>query len=220
MGFQEDSGNSLGLLEKSTVSSQATTDLRCTSSQDSLGGFIGGAANWDLNHHCRRLLRSPFLRLQRNLNEFPWNSEILGIRDRRAKIGDDFIPMADRSAERVTRTRIRAEIAGNRLELIESGKARLALLLELIAGAERSIRMLMYMFNADAAGRSVRDALAAAARRGIALTPSSTFAVAHGHAPNAVRLALAPPSFEQLDSGLRTIVSLLGTKEEDFDSTE
>jgi DNA-binding transcriptional MocR family regulator len=62
--------------------------------------------------------------------------------------------------------------------------------------------------------------VAAAARRGIALTPSSTFAVAHGHAPNAVRLALAPPSFEQLDSGLRTIVSLLGTKEEDFDSTE
>jgi len=167
MGFQEDSGNSLGLLEKSTAASQATTDLRCTSSQDSLGRFIGGAANWDLNHHCRRLLRSPFLRLQRNLNEFPWNSEILGIRDRRAKIGDDFIPMADRSAERVTRTRIRAEIAGNRLELIESGKARLALLLELIAGAERSIRMLMYMFNADAAGRSVRDALAAAARRGI-----------------------------------------------------
>jgi DNA-binding transcriptional MocR family regulator len=62
--------------------------------------------------------------------------------------------------------------------------------------------------------------VAAAARRGIALTPSSTFAIAHGHAPNAVRLALAPPSLEQLDSGLRTIVSLLGTKEEDFDSTE
>jgi DNA-binding transcriptional MocR family regulator len=62
--------------------------------------------------------------------------------------------------------------------------------------------------------------VAAAARRGIALTPSSTFAIAPGHAPNAVRLALAPPSPEQLDSGLRTIVSLLGTKEEDFDSTE
>jgi len=62
--------------------------------------------------------------------------------------------------------------------------------------------------------------VAAAARRGIALTPSSTFAIAHGHAPNAVRLALAPPSPEQLDSGLRTIASLLGTKEEDFDSTE
>jgi DNA-binding transcriptional MocR family regulator len=62
--------------------------------------------------------------------------------------------------------------------------------------------------------------VAAAARRGIALTPSSTFAIAHGHAPNAVRLALAPPTPEQLDAGLRTIASLLGTKEEDFDSTE
>jgi DNA-binding transcriptional MocR family regulator len=62
--------------------------------------------------------------------------------------------------------------------------------------------------------------VAAAARRGIALTPSTTFAVAHGHAPNAVRLALAPPSLEQLESGLRTLASLLGTKEEDIDSTE
>ena len=62
--------------------------------------------------------------------------------------------------------------------------------------------------------------VAAAARRGIALTPSTTFAVAHGHAPNAVRLALAPPSPEQLESGLRTLASLLGTKEEDLDSTE
>src|SRR5947208_13699565 len=62
--------------------------------------------------------------------------------------------------------------------------------------------------------------VAAAARRGIALTPSSTFAIAHGHAPNAVRLALAPPSLEQFDSGLRTIVSLRGTTEEDLASTE
>src|SRR4029079_9505492 len=62
--------------------------------------------------------------------------------------------------------------------------------------------------------------VAAAARRGIALTPSSTFAIAHGHAPNAVRLPPRPPPPEQLDAGLRTLVSLLGTKEEDFDSTE
>lgn len=62
--------------------------------------------------------------------------------------------------------------------------------------------------------------VAAAGRRDIALTPSTTFAVAPGHAPNAVRLALGAPSYEQLDTGLRTIVSLLGTKEEDFDSTE
>ena len=62
---------------------------------------------------------------------------------------------------------IRAEIAGNLLEVIESGDARLKLLLELIGGAERSIKMLMYMFNADRVGEQVRDALAEAARRGV-----------------------------------------------------
>lgn len=75
--------------------------------------------------------------------------------------------MADRSTGRVTGAAIRAEIAGNRLELIEGGEARLALLLDLIANAERSIKMLMYMFNPDAVGQCVRDALAAAAERGI-----------------------------------------------------
>jgi cardiolipin synthase len=62
---------------------------------------------------------------------------------------------------------ITAEIAGNRIELIESGEARLRLVLELIEGARQSIRMLMYMFNADRAGNRVRDALVAAARRGV-----------------------------------------------------
>ena len=46
---------------------------------------------------------------------------------------------------------IRAEIAGNRLELIESGEERFSMLLELIGGAEQSIKMLMYMFNAGQA---------------------------------------------------------------------
>ncbi|WJR76248.1 PLP-dependent aminotransferase family protein [Bradyrhizobium sp. NP1] len=62
--------------------------------------------------------------------------------------------------------------------------------------------------------------VAAAARRDIALTPSTTFATSPGHAPNAVRLALAAPRLEQLDSGLRTLAGLLNAKEEDFDSTE
>ena len=62
-----------------------------------------------------------------------------------------------------------AEIAGNRLEVIESGDARLALLLELIGGARQSIKLLMYMFNADHAGERVRDALAEAAARGVAV---------------------------------------------------
>jgi cardiolipin synthase len=75
--------------------------------------------------------------------------------------------MATKRAEPISRTPITAEIAGNRLELIESGKQRLDLLLELIAGAEQSIRMLMYMFNPDRVGERVRDALAEAAERGV-----------------------------------------------------
>jgi cardiolipin synthase len=74
---------------------------------------------------------------------------------------------AESEREPVSRPPIRAEIAGNRLELIESGKERLERLLSLIAGAEQSIKMLMYMFNADHVGRTVRDALAEAAERGV-----------------------------------------------------
>jgi DNA-binding transcriptional MocR family regulator len=62
--------------------------------------------------------------------------------------------------------------------------------------------------------------VAAAARRDIALTPSTTFAVTPGHAPNAIRLALAAPAIEQLEAGLRTLAGMLNAKEEDFDSTE
>ena len=62
--------------------------------------------------------------------------------------------------------------------------------------------------------------VAAAARRDIALTPSTTFAVTPGHAPNAVRLALAAPPMEQLELGLRTLAGLLSATDEDFDSTE
>ena len=62
--------------------------------------------------------------------------------------------------------------------------------------------------------------VAAAARRDIALTPSTTFAVSPGHAPNAIRLALAAPPIEQLESGLRTLSQMLSAQEEDFDSTE
>jgi DNA-binding transcriptional MocR family regulator len=46
---------------------------------------------------------------------------------------------------------------------------------------------------------------AAAARDGIAITPASAFAVAPGHAPNAVRIALGPPSHEELARALRTL---------------
>jgi len=62
--------------------------------------------------------------------------------------------------------------------------------------------------------------VAAAARRDIALTPSTTFAITPGHAPNAVRLALAAPTIEQLDFALRTLADILRTEQDDFDSTE
>jgi DNA-binding transcriptional MocR family regulator len=61
---------------------------------------------------------------------------------------------------------------------------------------------------------------AAAAQRDIALTPSTTFAITPGHAPNAIRLALAAPPIEQLEAGLRTLAGMLNAKEEDFHSTE
>lgn len=62
--------------------------------------------------------------------------------------------------------------------------------------------------------------VAAAARRDIALTPSTTFAVTPGHAPNAVRLALATPNMDQLDAGLSTLATMLNAQSDDFDSTE
>jgi cardiolipin synthase len=75
--------------------------------------------------------------------------------------------MADQPSKSAARAPIRTEVAGNWLELVESGEARLELLLELIGGAQQSIRMLMYMFNADRAGDRVRTALVAAAKRGV-----------------------------------------------------
>lgn len=62
--------------------------------------------------------------------------------------------------------------------------------------------------------------VAAAARRDIALTPSTTFAVTPGHAPNAVRLALAAPTMELLDGALRTLAGMLNAREDDFYGTE
>ena len=75
--------------------------------------------------------------------------------------------MADQGTPPAKSPRIGAEIAGNRIELIESGVERFTLLLELIGGAETSIKMLMYMFNPDKDGDVVRNALTEAARRGV-----------------------------------------------------
>ncbi len=62
---------------------------------------------------------------------------------------------------------IRATVAGTTLELVETGAARLEALLELIRGAEHSVRLLFYIFVGDASGTAVRDALVEAAARGV-----------------------------------------------------
>src|SRR5215831_2562167 len=62
--------------------------------------------------------------------------------------------------------------------------------------------------------------VATAARHGIALTPSSAFAIGPGHAPNAVRLALASPRIERLREALLNLARLLRAGAEAFEVTE
>src|SRR5262249_19325374 len=70
-------------------------------------------------------------------------------------------------------------------------------------------------------GRWPSDAFAAAAaRRGISLTPSSAFTVAPGHAPNAVRLALGLPSHEELRIAATKLTDLLTSHPDESNMTE
>lgn len=62
---------------------------------------------------------------------------------------------------------IRAEVGGNLLEVIETGEGRLHAILDLIASAQKSLKLLFYMFNPDDVGERVRDALVSAALRGV-----------------------------------------------------
>jgi DNA-binding transcriptional MocR family regulator len=61
---------------------------------------------------------------------------------------------------------------------------------------------------------------AAAGRAGIAITPASTFAVAPGHSPNAVRLALGLPGRDDLRRALARLAALLAARPEETDVTE
>ena len=60
-----------------------------------------------------------------------------------------------------------ATVEGNRLELIETGVARLAELLSIIGQAKESLRVIFYIFDSDESGNRVRDALIEAAQRGV-----------------------------------------------------
>lgn len=59
------------------------------------------------------------------------------------------------------------DVAGHRLHILHAPEDRLRAMLELIAAARRSLTLSMYMFDSDASGVEVRDALVAAARRGV-----------------------------------------------------
>jgi DNA-binding transcriptional MocR family regulator len=57
--------------------------------------------------------------------------------------------------------------------------------------------------------------VAAAARRGIAVTPAAAFTVGKGHAPNAVRLALSSPALSTLSAALDVLAGLASGMPED-----
>jgi len=58
-------------------------------------------------------------------------------------------------------------VDGNRLTMLPEGPERMAALLALIGSAERSLRVLYYIYVDDSAGAAVRDALIEAAGRGV-----------------------------------------------------
>jgi cardiolipin synthase len=60
-------------------------------------------------------------------------------------------------------------VDGNRLTLLDTGPRRLDALIDLIERATTSLRILYYIYADDGAGRRVNAALAAAARRGVAV---------------------------------------------------
>jgi DNA-binding transcriptional MocR family regulator len=58
--------------------------------------------------------------------------------------------------------------------------------------------------------------VAAAARRGIALSPAAAFAVLPGHAPNAVRVAVSAPPVETLSAALEVLAGLAAGHPDDL----
>jgi cardiolipin synthase A/B len=63
-----------------------------------------------------------------------------------------------------------AKIAGNQLCFVQHGPDRLAMLIDAINAAQRTLRLYYYIFDDDAAGHTVRDALTIACQRGVAVT--------------------------------------------------
>jgi cardiolipin synthase A/B len=62
---------------------------------------------------------------------------------------------------------ITAKVDGHKLSLFVSGADRLAALLDIIESAKTSLRLFFYMFSDDETAHRVRDAMIAAAKRGV-----------------------------------------------------
>lgn len=63
-----------------------------------------------------------------------------------------------------------AEAQGHSFTFYPAGKDRRQAVLDIIESARRSLKVVFYIFACDEAGRTVRDALVAAARRGVEVT--------------------------------------------------
>lgn len=61
------------------------------------------------------------------------------------------------------------EAAGHSFTFYPHGEDRLAALIDLIGGAQTSLKVFYYLFDSDTSGTAVRDALVAAAQRGVAV---------------------------------------------------
>jgi cardiolipin synthase len=61
-------------------------------------------------------------------------------------------------------------VDGNRLTLLDTGPRRLEALVALIERAQHSLRIIYYIYRDDDSGRRVRDAMLAAARRGVSVS--------------------------------------------------
>lgn len=77
------------------------------------------------------------------------------------------VPMAEPAHPSSDRT---VEVDGNRLTLLPDGPERLEALLALIDGAERSVRLLYYMYKDDQSGTLVYEAMERALERGVAVS--------------------------------------------------
>ena len=100
-------------------------------------------------------------------------------RGRNVNVGEDlrsplpasiWAAMADGPLTSMPHKPVALEVAGNRLTLLADGPERLEALVALIDGARESLRILYYILLDDEAGTRVRNALSAAADRGVAVS--------------------------------------------------